>query len=241
MVVGSGNSGNDILGYLTPVAKAIYFVYHSTKVRYKMPPNAEQLPPITKICPDGTVCFENGQSRVVDDIIMCTGYEFSFPFISEKSGIQVESGRRVTPLHKHTFNIHHPSMSFLGINYSIVAFPFFHIQAQMIVSVLLGETQLPSKREMEKERMERYIARLEQGFPPHHAHKVEPEFPLISEFVQVANLKPLSLRYEKMDREVLAHRAIDLWNFRKYDYRVSETSNGEVTVSKFLRPGETLV
>ena len=216
-------------------------VYHRSKVRYKMPPNAEQLPPISKFTSDGTVWFENGESRVVDDIILCTGYEFCFPFLTEKCGVEVESGRQVTPLYKHTFNIAHPSMAFLGITYSIVAFPFFHIQAQLILSVLLGKTKLPSKQEMEKERMERYIAHLEQGFPPQHAHKIEPEFPLISEFVQVANLEPLSLLYEKMDKEVLDHRAIDLWNFRKYDYRVTETADGKVEISKHVRSGETLI
>ena len=38
MVVGSGPSGNDIFGYLAPVARAVYLVYHTQKVRYKMPP-----------------------------------------------------------------------------------------------------------------------------------------------------------------------------------------------------------
>jgi hypothetical protein len=241
LIVGSGNSGNDILGYLFPVAKAVYLVYHSKKVRYNIPPNAEQLPPIATIAPDGTVCFENGESRVVDSIILCTGYEFHFPFLSKETGIQVECGRRITPLYKHTFNIAHPSMALLGVNYSIVAFPFFHIQAQMIVSVLLGESKLPSKQAMERECMEQYIAHLEQGGALYHAHKVEPEFPLIREFVKVANLEPLSPVFEKMDKAVLDHRAIDLWNFRKYDYRVTEASDGTVTFSKHVRKGETLV
>jgi hypothetical protein len=241
LIVGSGNSGNDILGYLVPVAKAVYLVYHSNKVQYNIPQNADQFPPITKIAPDGTVCFENGESRVVDSIILCTGYEFHFPFLSQETGIQVECGRRVTPLYKHTFNIAHPSMALLGVNYSIVAFPFFHIQAQMIVSVLLGESKLPSKQAMERERMEQYIAHLEQGGALYHAHQVEPEFPLIREFVKVANLEPLSPLFEEMDKAVLDHRAIDLWNFRKYDYRVTEASDGTVTFSKHVREGERLV
>ena len=241
LIVGSGNSGNDILGYLVPVAKAVYLVYHSREVRYKMPSNTDQFPPITKIGSDGTVLFENGESRVVDSIVLCTGYKFSFPFLPKETGVHVEAGRRVTPLYKHTFNIAHPSMALLGVNYSIVAFPFFHIQAQMVVSVLLGESKLPSKREMERERMERYIAHLEQGGVLYHAHKVEPEFPLIREFGQVANLKPLSPLFEMMDKAVLHHRAVDLWNFRKYDYGVTEASDGTVTFTKHVRKGETLV
>ena len=241
LVVGSGSSGNDILGYLAPVAKSIYIVYRSEKVRFKLMPNIEQFPPVTGVAPDGTVSFENGESRVLDDIILCTGYEYNFPFLTRGCGIQVESGRHMKPLYKHTFNINHPSMAFLGINYSIVAFPFYHIQSQLVVSVLLGKTKLPEEKVMDKECSEEYITQLEQGFPPHHAHKVEPEFPLAKEFAEMAGIEPLPLIFEKMDEEVLEYRAVDLWNFRKFDYKVIKTEDGEVTFTKHLRKGEVLV
>ena len=239
MVVGSGNSGNDIFGYLIPVARAVYLVYHTQKVRYKMPPNGEQFPPITKITSEGVVSFEDGQSRMVDEIILCTGYKYSYPFLSEECGVTVQNaGRRVAPLYKHTFNIIHPSIAFLGIAYPVLSLPFFHMQAQVIVSVLLGKTELPAQQEMEKEEN---IARLEQGYPPYHAHKLTSEFIIIREFVQMANLEPLPPYYESMDKDVLSSRASDLWNFRKYDYQLIKTSNGEITFTKQLHPGETVV
>ena len=237
MVVGSGNSGNDIFGYLIPVARAVYLVYHTHKVWYKMPPNGEQFPPITNITSEGVVSFEDGQSRTVDEIILCTGYKYSYPFLSEECGVTVQNaGRRVAPLYKHTFNIAHQSMAFLGIAYPVTALPFFHMQAQVIVSVLLGETKLPAQQDMEKK-----IAQLEQGYPPHHTHKLTSEFIMIREFVKMANLEPLPLYYEPMNKDVVSSRVSDLWNFRKYDYKLIKTSNGEITFSKQLHPGETIV
>ena len=242
LIVGSGSSGSDIFGYLVPVAKAVYLVYHTEKVQYKMPPNGEQFPPVTNITSEGVVSFEDGQSRKVDKIILCTGYKYSYPFLSEKCGVTVQNaGRRVAPLYKHTFNIVYPSMAFLGIVYPVAAIPFFHMQTQAIVSVLLGETKLPAQQEMEKEEKEQNFAQLEQGYPPHQAHMLTSEFNFISEFTEMAKLDPLSPHYQLMYNDVMRCRATDYWNFRKYDYKVIKNSNGEISFSKQLHPGETIV
>ena len=188
------------------------------------------------------VSFEDGQSRTVDEIILCTGYKYSYPFLSEECGVTVQNaGRRVAPLYKHTFNIVHPSMAFLGIVYPVAAFLLSHMQIHVIISVLFGKTKLPAKQAMEKEEKELFIARLEQGYPPHQAHKLSSEFNFIGDFTVMAKLEPLSLHYQLMYYEVMQHRSVDLWNFRKYDYKVIITGNGEVTISKQLRQGETIV
>ena len=245
MVVGSGPSGSDIFGYLVPVARAVYVVYHTHKVRYKMPPNGEQFPSVTNITSKGVVSFEDGQSRIVDEIVLCTGYKYNYPFLSEACGVTVQnSGRHVTSLYKHTFNTIYPSMAFLGIVYPVVATSFLYIQSQVIVSVLLGKTKLPTQQEMEKEEKELIIARLKQGNLPHHTHKLSSQFNFIQELAEMAKLVPLSPHYElmdEMDQDAVHCREIDLWNFRKYDYQLIKTSDGGVSFSKQLHPGQTIV
>ena len=111
--------------YAAPIAKEVYLVYHSTMVQYKLPCNVKLLPSITQIEADGIVHFKNGESHPVDELILCTGYQYSYPFLTNESGIQIEEGgKHVTPLYKHMFNISHPSMVFIGLNYPVLPFPF---------------------------------------------------------------------------------------------------------------------
>lgn len=62
-----------------------------------------------------------------DCIISFAGYEFTFPFLSEKCGVTVEDNV-VKPLYKHLINVAHPTMAFIGIPSKIVPFPFFDYQ-----------------------------------------------------------------------------------------------------------------
>ena len=64
--------------------------------------------------------------EAIDVFLFCTGYKYSFPFLDENCGIQVDSNY-VTPLYKHFINIEHPSMCIVGIPTTVVPFPMFHM------------------------------------------------------------------------------------------------------------------
>ena len=239
--MGSRASGGDILLHVAPIAHSVCLVYHTKPAVFKIPPNSEQQPEITAIDTDGRVHFKNGESRVVDDIILCTGYQFGFPFLTSDSGITVEAGKRVNHVYKHTFNIEHPSMVFVGLNYPVVPFPFLDVQARFAMSVLTGDTKLPPREEMLTDTKSDYVARSKEGIPHKHSHRLTDQFVFIRELVQIAGLKPHPLKYEKLNKIVFEARKYNLLNFRKYDYSVTERSDGEVVITKHLRAGETLV
>ena len=48
-------------------------------------------------------------------------------------------------------------------------------------------------------------------------------------------------KYEKLNKMTFESRKFDLLNFRKYEYRVSESSESEVEITRHLPSGETLV
>lgn len=242
LIVGARASGTDIMVEVAAYAHSVCLVYRNkNRVEYKLPPNVEQLPSIVAVGSDGTICFENEESRVIDDIILCTGYQYSFPFLTNESGIRVESGKRVAPLYKHIFNILHPSMAFVGLNYPVVPFPSFNIQVQFIISVLVGKTQLPSQEEMMKDCEEDYSRQLEQGLPHHHAHKLKKMFSFLEELAQMAGLEPLAPKYGKLNATCMMQRKYNAINYKKYNYAVCENSNGEITITRSLCAGETLV
>eukprot|EP00814_Leptocylindrus_danicus_P003652 CAMPEP_0116020888 /NCGR_PEP_ID=MMETSP0321-20121206/10063_1 /TAXON_ID=163516 /ORGANISM="Leptocylindrus danicus var. danicus, Strain B650" /LENGTH=484 /DNA_ID=CAMNT_0003491661 /DNA_START=117 /DNA_END=1571 /DNA_ORIENTATION=+ len=75
----------------------------------------------------------------IDTIVVCTGYDYDFPFINEKSNLGsswrcVAGERRVAPLYGQLWHARYPSLSFLGLPHSVLPFPFFELQAEAIAS-----------------------------------------------------------------------------------------------------------
>ncbi|CAI8023408.1 Thiol-specific monooxygenase [Geodia barretti] len=58
------------------------------------------------------------------------------------------AGKCVNHVYKHTFNIQHPSMVFVGLNYPVVPFSFLRVQVRFVLSVLTGHMQLLSQEDM---------------------------------------------------------------------------------------------
>ncbi|XP_011305418.1 flavin-containing monooxygenase FMO GS-OX-like 4 [Fopius arisanus] len=82
-----------------------------------------------------------------DALLYCTGYKYTYPFLHEDCGIRVDENF-VTPLWKQLINIHHPTMSFVGLPSRIIPFPLFHFQIGFFLSLLKGRIELPSKEIM---------------------------------------------------------------------------------------------
>ena len=242
LVVGTAGSGTDIMIDVAASAQSVYLVYHTRPVEYRLPPNGEQFPAVVQIDSDGVVHFENGESRLVDDIILCTGYQYQFPFLSNESGIRVVMGKRVAPLFKHTFNAVHPSMAFIGINFVVIPFPLFDIQTKLVISVLTGKTRLPSMQDMIQDCEEEYLSRLDQGIPHHHAHRLGNQFDFYRNITQLAGLEPLDPSYEAVYFNSQIQRKNDALNYKKYNYVIQKGGNGKaIAISRHLIPGQILV
>lgn len=98
--------------------------------------------------------FDNTNHKLsnVDMIIVCTGYDYNFPFINDKSNldstttntknnntIRVKSGERyVSSLYKQLWYTKYPNLSFVGLQHSVIPFPLFEFQAEAIVSQILN-------------------------------------------------------------------------------------------------------
>lgn len=182
LVVGSGFSGVDIALQIVDHARKVYMCYHHKPSAINLPSSIEQLPAIKNIDTDGTICFANHEQRQVDSIILCTGYDYEFPFLTPESGITV-CNKRVAPLYKHTFNAVHPSLALIGMNFPSIAWPYVDFQAQWVLSVWAGKKQLPSSEEMIKYSDDDYRKRLQNGLSPRQAHYIALSVPVQREFM----------------------------------------------------------
>ena len=172
----------DIALQIVDHAKKVFVCYHHKPSPISIPGPIELLPPIENIGTDGTVCFANNEQRPVDSIILCTGYEYEFPFLTAESGITVHN-HRIAPLYKHTFNAVHPSLAFIGMNFPTLAWPCADFQVQWVLSVWSRKKQLPSSKEMIKHSDDDYQKRLQSGLSPRQAHYIILTIPTQREFM----------------------------------------------------------
>ena len=100
VILGAAASGQDICLEVATKAEIVY-LSHKGNVPSKLPDNVKQQRPISFVSADRTVHFDDGQQRKVDAILLCTGYEFSFPFLSDACSIEVCNKQSNSSLQTH--------------------------------------------------------------------------------------------------------------------------------------------
>lgn len=117
----------------------------------------------------GTVVLEDG--TILDNIhqvIICTGYHMSYPFIrdlhdtskraedvDDDEYVLVTDGTQTHNLHHDIFYIPDPSLAFVGIPYYTATFSLFEIQAIVVTKVFSGRAEVPTRAAMRDEYLQR--------------------------------------------------------------------------------------
>lgn len=102
------------------------YLSHKSKAVLPLPDSLEQKPLVTRL--NGSrAFFEDGTSEEIDDILFCTGYNYTFPFLSSTCGVKIVDNY-VHPLYKQIVSIEHPTLAFIGLPFTVCPFPLFDIQ-----------------------------------------------------------------------------------------------------------------
>ncbi|CAH1116805.1 unnamed protein product [Phaedon cochleariae] len=197
LIVGAGASGIDIAAKVFPVAKKVIQCQRtstSSEFKLNMVDGVIIKPEIDEIF-EKSVKFIDGSEEEIDDIILCTGYRISLPFLTSQCGLEVDD-HYVKYLYKHTINVEHPSMAILGLPMNIPRFPMFCLQARFYLAFLRGNLKV-TKEEMRQD-VEKYMEGCkESGKNPHL--KVEKGFEqLIEDLATLANITPMKPVIPKM-------------------------------------------
>ena len=242
LVVGARPSGQDIALQLAKCCNMVYLSNRYGRLPCKLPVNVEQHTSISTVSADGMVTFEDGQQSKVDAILFCTGYQYSFPFLADDCKIQVEDNR-VTHLYKHIFNIKYPSMSFIGLCSKISPFPLFSFQARYIVSVLKGQSKLPSEEEMSVDEARDFKGKILSGLCQRHAHILgEQQWKYNREIAQLAGCVAQSDMNESLYQHVVHRRKYHLMEYKNDEFELTPEGNWtkrekkgiSVTVDQFV-------
>lgn len=173
LVVGSGPSALDIAVILSGCASSVYLAHHIPfRANTKITDNIILKPDVIEVT-EGGALFKDDTECQVDAILYCTGFKFSFPFLSTECGITVEDNY-VQPLYKQVINIKYTTMAMIGLNFLIAAQMHFDMQAQFAVKMWTSSNSrpFPSPAEMLKDAEWDLERRLKRGWKKKHGHKI---------------------------------------------------------------------
>ena len=152
LCVGGRASGSDLAREISHHASKVYLSDSACKPLEDGMPRKEGnvlwVPRTVSVDEVGAIHFDgcNDAPSNVDIIIFCSGYDYQFPFINDMSNLDVScipGERRVAPLYEQLWHARHPNLSFVGLQHSVVPFPFFELQTQAVVANLVGEAAVP--------------------------------------------------------------------------------------------------
>lgn len=225
--LGGAASGQDICLDIAPVAAKITISHDRARIESPLPSNIVQKQGIAKLTPF-SVIYKNGEEENLDVLLLCTGYRYKFPFLSEECQLKIVE-ERITPLYKHIIHTKFHTLSFIGMCKIICPFPQFDNQVRFVLSTLDGTQKLPSTAEMEEDTENDYRKRLSEGLPHRYAHFMGPrQWDYNDELARLAGFDPIPKAIQKLYNEVHRTRVMDLPNYKTKQYRITGEETYEV-------------
>ncbi|KAK5107953.1 hypothetical protein LTR62_000498 [Meristemomyces frigidus] len=152
IIVGNSASGVDIGAQIQTTCKLPMIVSSRSESFLPDMQSATKLdrPPIAQyMVKDRSVRFDNGSIEAdIDAVLYCTGYFYSFPFLSSLQPALVSTGEQVEHLYQHIFYQPHPTLAFPVLNQKVIPFPLAEAQSAVIARVFSGRLSLPNEHEM---------------------------------------------------------------------------------------------
>jgi trimethylamine monooxygenase len=151
LIVGRSYSAEDIGSQCWKYgAKSVTTTYRSKPMGFTWPKNFEERPLLQKV-ENKTAWFKDGSSKEIDAIILCTGYQHHFPFLSED--LRLKTANRLWPLglYKGVVWEDNSRLFYIGMQDQFYTFNMFDAQAWYARDVILGRIKLPPLAEMKKD------------------------------------------------------------------------------------------
>lgn len=225
LCLGAASSGQDISIDLTNSAKMVYLCHNKPPVQSRLPPNLQQKPGIQSIS-GSTVTLLNDEELSVNCILFCTGYHFTFPFLDDRCHLTVDEDERITPLYKHIIHTEFPSLSFIGICKTICPFPQFYVQVLLVLKILDGSLNLPSKEEMDADTEAEFQMRLAEGLPRRFAHTMgDRQWAYNDEIARMVGCAPIPKAVQNLYNEIHSIRRKNLVGYKENNYQLVDEEN----------------
>ncbi len=148
LILGTSYSAEDIGSQCWKYGcRSITVAHRTAPMGYKWPDNWQEVPALVRV-QDKTAHFKDGTSKVVDAIILCTGYRHHFPFLPDHLRLKTANCLATSDLYKGVVYVPEPSLFYLGMQDQWYTFNMFDAQAWYVRDIILGRIALPSHEVM---------------------------------------------------------------------------------------------
>eukprot|EP00441_Pelagodinium_beii_P040944 CAMPEP_0197628718 /NCGR_PEP_ID=MMETSP1338-20131121/6899_1 /TAXON_ID=43686 ORGANISM="Pelagodinium beii, Strain RCC1491" /NCGR_SAMPLE_ID=MMETSP1338 /ASSEMBLY_ACC=CAM_ASM_000754 /LENGTH=900 /DNA_ID=CAMNT_0043199711 /DNA_START=52 /DNA_END=2754 /DNA_ORIENTATION=- len=151
LIIGTSYSAEDIASQCYKYGvNSVKLSWRTQPMGFSWPENFRTVPLLQNV--KGRTCyFKDGSSADVDAIILCTGYQHSFPFM--RPDLRLQTKNRLVPdsLHEGVVWQQNPQLFYLGMQDQWLTFNMFDAQAWYARDVILGRISVPERASMEKQ------------------------------------------------------------------------------------------
>lgn len=149
LIIGTSYSAEDIGSQCWKYGcRSITVSYRNQPMGYHWPDNWQEVPLLEKV--ENNLCtFKDGTQKQIDAIILCTGYQHHFPFLT--SDLKLKTNNRLWPsdLFMGVVWEKNPKLFYLGMQDQYYTFNMFDAQAWYVRDIILGRLTLPAHHEMQ--------------------------------------------------------------------------------------------
>ena len=178
---------------------------------------------------NSSLILANREEIEIDSLILCTGYRYRFPFLSED--ILSIDDEHVSPLYKHVLHLDYHSLMVITLLRNIATYPISFSMGKFARAVIDGNANLPLKIDMKKDiasEVQWRRANKLVGSRWHYMDTLQWDFDqslaLIGKFDPLPEL--LQIYWNFVER----HRENDFINYWKYDYHMN--GNNKIVATK---------
>lgn len=146
LLIGSSYSAEDIgVQCYKHGASSITLSYRSNPIGVEWPEGIKEVPLLTHFEGE-TAFFKDGTSQAYDAVIMCTGYQYKFPFLPDELRLKTHNCLYPDDLHKGIFFNDLPELIYLGMQDQYYTFNMFDTQAWLARDFMMDRFELPNKK-----------------------------------------------------------------------------------------------
>ncbi|XP_036380810.1 flavin-containing monooxygenase FMO GS-OX-like 4 [Megalops cyprinoides] len=229
VILGAGASGIDISIELASVNAQVILSHSKPPLSFPLPPEIKQVPPVVQVLEDGTLQFQDGGLARPQVLLLCTGYNFSYPFLNAAElGLRVRD-QLIYPLYKFLLPPAFPSLFIVGVCKVICPFPHFHCQVQFALAVLDGSLALPSREEMEEEAKREMERKTGEGVEARHLLKMDSDqWGYYRTLASMGGFSPLPPVTQSLYEEVKRQRERHPLRYRQLNYQLVSDTQWEI-------------
>lgn len=226
LLIGAGPSGIDISRNISEVAKNVTWSHHLVNApATHFSDNVNQRVDVKELTKNG-VLFVDASYQEYTVIIYCTGYKYTFPFLSVDCGVKCDNNF-IRPLYKHCLSINNSSLGLIGLPNMVCPNQMFDLQVRFCLTFMCGRKNLPTKEEMlrdlkndMKERRSRCVHKNKAHYMGQDIHDV-----YYSELARAADIEPILSVISKIFKSGYQHYLRDSTNFRNDVFKIIDSEN----------------